>query len=164
MKLITQSLCAIAGLCLIGACSNDPVKEDEMTADSEITLSVDNNTELALEVMDLVNEYRASLNLSPLIWDTDCEIIAVNHSYYMVQQGEASHDNFIERAEVLQERGASLVSENVAFGFLDAASVLQGWLDSTLHKEAIESNFTHSGIGIVNNENDIPYYTHIFIK
>lgn len=164
MKLITQSLCAIAALCLIGACSSDPVSEPEMTANYETPVSVDNNTELALEVMEAINEYRASLNLPPLLWHNDSENFAVGHSFYMVQQREASHDNFSERAEALRDRGADIVSENVAFGYLDAPSVVQGWLQSPSHKEAIEGNFTHSGIGIVHNENDIPYYTQLFIK
>lgn len=164
MKLITQSLCAIAALCLIGACSSDPITELEMTTNDDLLVNVENNTEFALEVMDVVNEYRATLDLPPLLWHPDSEVFAVNHCYYMVQQSEASHDNFLERAEALQDRGASLVSENIAFGFLDAESVLQGWLGSPPHKEAIEGNFTHSGIGIVYDENNHPYYTQLFIK
>ncbi len=162
MKLINKSLRAIAIICLISACSTDLITESEVIADPEIISN--NNTEFAFEVMNVVNEHRASLNLAPLEWHTDSEIFAVHHCIYMVERNEPSHDNFFERAEALRDMGASLVSENVAYGFRDARSVLEGWLGSPEHKEAIEGNYTHSGIGVILDKNDIPYYTQIFIK
>lgn len=164
MKLINQSLCAVTALCLLCACTSEVTSESDTLANLEISVEIENNIELAEEVLDVLNDYRASLGLSALLWHTESETLAVGHSYYMVVQNEASHDNFFERAAILQENGADIVSENIAYGFMDAASVLQGWLDSPSHKQAIEGDYTHTGVGIVLNDVGIPYYTQLFIK
>lgn len=164
MKLINRSLCAVAALCLLSACTSDPIIEDIDTATVEMTVTVRNDHEFALEVLVLVNEHRTSLGLSSLAWNDDSENLATGHSDYMAQENEASHDNFFERSDYLRDRGANVVSENVAYGYQSAQAVLQGWLNSPSHKEALESNFTHTGIGIVQNENGINYYTQLFLK
>lgn len=165
MKLINRSLCAIAALCVLVACSSDPTTtESDTLTNLETSIEVENNIELAEEVLDVLNDHRASLGLSALQWHTDSEDLAVGHSYYMVQQNEASHDNFYERSAILQENGADIVSENVAYGYRDAESVLQGWLDSPSHKSAIEGDYTHTGIGVALTDSGIPYYTQLFIR
>ena len=90
------------------------------------------------------------------------EHLLLNQSKF--HQNQASHDNFYERAAILQENGADFVSENVAYGYQDAASVLEGWLNSPTHKAAIEDDYTHTGIGIVETEQGIPFYTQLFIR
>ncbi|AWH73649.1 CAP domain-containing protein [Dokdonia sp. Dokd-P16] len=164
MKLISQTLYALVALCLLSACTSEESTEIDTLANLETTIEVENNIELAEEVLDVLNDYRASLGLSALQWHTDSENLAVGHSSYMVAQNAASHDNFYERAAILQENGADMVSENVAYGFRDAASVLEGWLNSPAHKQAIEGDYTHTGVGIVMTETGIPYYTQLFIR
>lgn len=164
MILIRKTLYALVALCLLSACTSEESSEMDTLANLEIPLEVENNIERAEAVLDVLNEYRTSLGLSSLEWDTDSEHLAVLHSNYMVDQNVASHDNFYERAAILQENGADLVSENVAYGFMDAQSVLQGWLNSPAHKQAIEGDYTHTGIGIVLTETGIPFYTQLFIR
>ena len=164
MKLISQTMYALVALCLLSACTSEESTEMDTLANLETTIEVENNIELAEEVLDVLNDYRASLGLSALQWHTDSENLAVGHSNYMVNQNAASHDNFYERAAILKENGADLVSENVAYGFRDAESVLEGWLNSPAHKRAIEGDYTHTGIGIVMTETGIPYYTQLFIR
>ena len=163
MKL-TNYLCAAAMLCLLSACSTDPINEDETAANYEITVEVDNNIIFAEEVLDILNEHRATLDLAPLKWDIDSEEVATGHSYYMAQNNTPSHDNFFDRADFLKDRGAAIVSENVAYGYTDAQSVVRGWLGSPSHREAIEGNFTHTGIGVIENEQGIPFFTQMFIR
>ncbi|WP_396597608.1 CAP domain-containing protein [Dokdonia sp. R86516] len=164
MKLISQTLYALVALCLLSACTSEESSEIETLANLETTIEVENNIELAEEVLDVLNDYRASIGLNALQWHTDSENLAVAHSNYMVIQNEASHDNFYERAAILQDKGADMVSENVAYGFRDAESVLEGWLNSPAHKQAIEGDYTHTGVGIVMTETGIPYYTQLFIR
>lgn len=164
MNLINRSLCAVAALCLLSACTSEATSESDTLANLETSIEVENNIELAEEVLDVLNDHRASLGLSALLWHTDSEELAVGHSYYMVLQNEASHDNFYERSAILQDKGADIVSENVAYGFQDATSVVQGWLNSPTHKQAIEGDYTHTGVGIVLTETGIPYYTQLFIR
>lgn len=164
MKLINRSLCALVALCLLSACTTEESSEVDTLANLETSVEVENNIQLAEDVLDVINDYRASLGLSTLLWHTDSEELAVAHSNYMVENNQASHDNFYLRAAILQDNGADIVSENIAYGYRDAESVLQGWINSPAHKEALEGDYTHTGIGIVLTDNAIPYYTQIFIR
>ncbi len=165
MKLINKSLCFIAAMLLICSCSTDPINEsEEMTVNLEAPVDVENDIELAQEVLEVINSHRASLGLNELQWHNYSEDLAVGHSNYMVIQSQPSHDNFYERSARLQQTGAHIVSENVAYGYRDATSVVQGWLGSTAHKEALEGDYTHTGIGIVRNESGVPYYTQLFFR
>ncbi|WP_298349959.1 CAP domain-containing protein [uncultured Dokdonia sp.] len=165
MKLINQSLCFIAAMLLICSCSTDPINEsEELTTNLEAPIEVENDTELALEVLAVLNAHRATLGLSELQWHNYSEDLALGHSNYMVIQSEPSHDNFYARSASLQNNGAHIVSENVAYGYMDAESVVQGWLGSPSHKQALEGDYTHTGIGIVKNEMGVPYYTQLFFR
>lgn len=164
MKLINLSLCAVTALCLLSACTSDPIIDDIDDESNEINMTVVNDYAFAAEVFELVNQYRASLDLPSLGWHNVSESLATAHSDYMAGKNKASHDNFFYRSDYLRDRGAKVVSENVAYGYQSAEAVLQGWLNSPSHKEALESNFTYTGIGIVQNENGINYYTQLFVK
>ncbi len=157
-------LCAIVYLCVFTSCSTDTLVHEDTSSTLDPSLNLENNLVLAQEVLDVLNEYRASIGLENLVWHDESEELAVLHSSYMVQQNKVSHDNFFERSTILQEKGASLVSENVAYGYVDATSVLEGWLNSPSHKNAIEGTYTHSGIGIVYTESGVAYFTQLFIK
>ncbi len=164
MNLIIKSLCAIAALCLFGACSSEPQNEAEDSVNYEVLVEVENNNVLADEVLEVLNLHRSTLGLEPLQWHDEPEDLALGHSVYMANRNEASHDNFFERSDFLRDRGATSVSENVAYGYTTAEDVVQGWLNSPSHKEAIESDFTHTGIGIIKNELGVNFYTQLFFK
>lgn len=163
MKL-TNILCTAAMLCLLSACSTDPISDEETSTNLETTFTAENDRIFAEEVLDAINAHRASLNLSLLEWHSDSGKVATEHSNYMAINNKASHDNFMQRSQFLKNRGAHRVSENVAYGFSDAESVVQGWLSSDSHRDALEGNFTHTGIGVIKNDNGIPFFTQIFIK
>ena len=82
----------------------------------------------------------------------------------MIVNNKVSHDNFFERSDYLKANGASSVSENVAFGYRTAQEVVDGWLNSPSHKEAIEGDFTHSGISAAQTESGVNFFTHIFVN
>lgn len=163
MKL-TNMLCTAAMLCLLSACSIDPISDAEMSNNFEVKAIAENDLIYAEEVLDAINEHRASIGLTKLKWHNDSESVATEHSNYMAVLNAASHDNFISRSSYLKDKGADRVSENVAYGFTDAESLLEGWLSSDSHRNALEGNFTHTGIGIIENERGIMFYTQIFIK
>jgi len=163
MKLINLSLCAFMALVLLVGCSPE-VEENEIVTANLFVDDVENNHEIVQDVLEVVNDYRSSIGLSPLSEHNTSEALALGHSAYMVGQNRASHDNFFQRSDFLQDNGAQLVAENVAFGFQTAQSALQGWLESPSHKEALEGDFTHTGIAVVSNEFGVKYYTQLFIK
>lgn len=79
----------------------------------------------------------------------------------MVEHNQASHDNFSQRSDCLINNEAQIVSENVAYGFQDAKSALQAWLESPSYKAIIEEGFRHTGITVVTNENGIKNHTQL---
>lgn len=151
-------------VCMLSACSSDLAEESDVTENYQTIVEVENDQALADEVLDVLNEYRVSLDLPPLEWHEDSEDLATGHSHYMAEKNKASHDHFIDRADFLKDRGAEKVSENVAYGFKDAQSVVDAWLKSDGHRKAIEGNNTHTGIGIIRNEQGIPFFTQMFIR
>ena len=84
----------------------------------------------------------------------------------MLEQEVISHDNFNDRAKNLIESiGAKNLAENVAFGYDNADSLLNGWLQSPEHCENIESkSFTNFGVSAKINERGRYYVTQIYIE
>ncbi|TVZ52713.1 CAP domain-containing protein [Dokdonia sp. Hel_I_53] len=164
MKSIKKILYTVVVVIAYISCSNDSLSKEDFSTNLKASLEIENDITLAKEVMEVLNNHRASIGLNPIAWYSECEELAVEHSSYMVKNNKASHDNFYERSQILKRKGASFVSENVAYGYQDALSVLQAWLDSPSHKITIEGDYTHSGIGIVYTDNGIPYYTQLFIR
>jgi uncharacterized protein YkwD len=118
------------------------------------------------EILTLVNEHRQSLGLRTLLAEMNCEELATEHSENMAAGRVLfGHEGFDDRAAILFDlTGASSAAENVAYGQADASQVMESWLNSSGHRENIEGDFTHIGIGIALSANDEPYYTQIFLK
>ena len=56
------------------------------------------------------------------------------------------------------------MSENVAYGFSSAESLVNAWLNSASHRENIEGDFTDFDISAEKNNEGKWYFTNIFIK
>lgn len=164
MKLINRSLCLIGLIGLLASCSPEPVSEIDKTANLETNVNIIQDNDFALDVLDEINAHRASIGLDDLTIDNSSKSQAVAHTIYMVEQNKMSHDNFFKRSDFLKAKGAEVVSENVAYGQRTPELVVAAWLNSPTHKAAIESDYTHTGIGVAANEYGINYYTQIFIK
>jgi len=123
-------------------------------------------TEIELEIMNLVNNYRTENGLKKLEPLNIVSTVALSHTNYMVDMDTTSHDNFSTRQELLFENaGAISVGENVAYGFNSGQGAVSAWLKSVDHKSIIENeNYTHFGISIEKNSNGRNYFTQIFIK
>lgn len=166
MKLLRINLLAIVILLSFASCSTEESAND-ITADYTIDLNLANETdwEVADEILQLVNEHRATLGMSAIRKDQQhASAYAVDHTKYMIDMEEINHDNFHYRTEALKHQGAQKVGENVAFGYNDAQSVVTAWLNSPSHKRAIEGDYTHSGFGIIPTTNGSYYFTQLFYK
>ncbi|MCK8522154.1 CAP domain-containing protein [Aquimarina sp. D1M17] len=147
-------LCAFIAITAVVSCSDE---DDTVTSPNEISITE--------EILKLVNEHRQSQGLSALEMNTTAEELAVDHTRYMISQGDISHDNFSSRSGVLNEKeNATGTAENVASFYPDAASVVQGWLNSEGHRRNIEGNFTHTGIAALKDDQGRYYYTQIFYR
>ncbi len=163
MKLITNTLFVMGLVCLLVSCSADEIN-DTPTANLESELSIENNDAMSSEILSIINEHRATLNLPPFSSHFLAKEEALDHTGYMIINNKVSHDNFFERSDYLKANGATQVSENVAFGYRTAQAVVDGWLNSPSHKEAIEGDYTHSGISVAQTESGVNFFTHIFVK
>ncbi|MDV7186959.1 CAP domain-containing protein [Lutibacter sp. TH_r2] len=155
-------------LFIISCASDNDMEEMQLSESTTTTTQVETVTYTSLEsdVLDLVNSHRTSMGLNELQILNLISSVAEDHTKYMIENGQISHDNFSERANILmQNANAKSVGENVAFGYTTAEDVFNGWLNSESHRAAIEkSSFTHMGISTECNSNGKNYYTNIFIK
>ncbi len=154
----------MAFLFLFTSCSKDSVETtEEANYSIDLNLAQETDWQLADDILDLVNEHRVSLGLSTIKRDQQyASAYAVEHTKYMIDMDRINHDNFGIRSAALKDRGASSVGENVAFGYTSAEDVVIAWLNSPSHKDIIEGSYTHSGFGVIPNENGTFYFTQLF--
>ena len=117
------------------------------------------------EILVLVNQHRQEIGLEALKRSTIADELAIEHTNFMIAQSEISHDNFNLRFQELQQKvNAHGAGENVASGYQDASSVMNGWLNSSGHKANIEGNYTHIGIAAIKDSKGRYYFTQLFYR
>ncbi|GAB4165161.1 MAG: hypothetical protein Tsb0033_26870 [Winogradskyella sp.] len=156
-------LLAIVALLGFTSCSTDSAAEDKINS---IDVPVAPQAKLIeIEIMELINAHRINQGLNPLHDHNTVKAVAFTHTDYMVEVNNVSHDNFFQRKQSLQiNANANIVSENVAYGFSSAESVVNAWLNSPSHRENIEGDFTDFDISAEKNNEGKWYFTNIFIK
>ncbi len=149
---------------LFTSCSKDEIETtQEANYSIDLNLAQETNWEIADEILVLINEHRVSVGLSEIKRDQQyASAYAVDHTKYMIEVNEINHDYFNVRSEGLKDRGAVRVGENVANGYTSAEAVVNAWLNSPTHLAIIEGNYTHSGFGIIANDNGTYFFTQLF--
>lgn len=148
----------------ISSCSKE---DDSVYSDKASVDNVDvEYSNIDLEILSIVNDYRASIGVSTLETMDFISSVAETHTVYMVETGTVNHDYFTDRLQDLMDNvAAKSVGENVAYGYTTAEDVVDAWLKSDSHREVIENpNYTHFGISTEENEEGRLFYTQIFIK
>ena len=168
MKKIYGKLLVISLAFVVSMCSTTSSTEEEQEY-TEALLGNDKVTvdpvSIEEELLNLVNEHRVSIGESTLQNSPTSHKYAVEHNQYMISHNKLSHDNFEDRAaEIAAETNAVGVSENVARYYTSAEKTLEGWLDSSSHKEALEGDYTHTTLSVQLDKDGRPYYTQIFLK
>ncbi len=154
---------AIVAVLGFTSCSTDSSIEDEIN--SIEALVAPQAKQIEIEIMELINAHRINQGLNALNDHGTVKAVAFTHTEYMVEVDNISHDNFFERKQSLQVNAdAYNVSENVAYGFNSAESVVNAWLNSPSHKDNIEGNYTDFDISAEQNIEGKWYFTNIFIK
>ena len=142
--------------------------ENELINQNSIDLSLAEKTDLDFSnrILDVINLYRNSVDLNTIALDLSyASASAVDHTLYMINENRVSHDNFYERSlALMQSPGVSVVAENVARGYTSAEDVVKAWLSSPAHKKNIEGDYSHMGMGIIQNEEGIYYFTQLFYR
>src|SRR5262245_13353768 len=119
------------------------------------------------QVLDLVNKYRESKKLPPLIANMAIEYEARRHSMDMaIKKVPFSHNGFTNRTRNISRKvqGLSTFDENVAAGNMTAQAAVEDWLKSTEHRRNIEGNYRFTGIGVARNQQNQLYFTQIFAR
>ncbi|MEY2869012.1 MAG: hypothetical protein RIR01_1492 [Bacteroidota bacterium] len=149
----------------MNSCSSDAT---EATADSTSAVIVENYTysDIELETMKLINDYRVSVGLKPLEKINHISYKSEEHDFYMIDNKVVSHDGFTDRANnIMKVLGAKNVGENIAYNYNSPKAAVAAWLNSPAHKENIVGNYTHFGISIREDATTgKKYYTNIFAK
>ncbi len=156
----------MALMCLVTSCQKDEgVAPEDTNYTINLNLANETDWQMAQEILDLVNAHRASLGLSEIKKDQQyASAYAVDHTQYMIDVEQISHDNFGVRSSALRQQGAKTVGENVAFGYDTAQKLVNAWLNSDAHRTIIEGDYTHSGFGVLKNDKGHYYFTQLFYK
>jgi uncharacterized protein YkwD len=126
-----------------------------------------NAATLNTDILTFINQYRRSKGLAELQMLEVANTEAQQHSADMVKGKTAfGHDGFDNRIADIRKSAGFIrgAAENVAYGQLTAAQVVDGWLNSPGHKKNIEGEYNLTGIGTVQREDGVIYFTQIFIK
>jgi|GEM_PF-2366210 len=115
------------------------------------------------EVFKLVNEERKKAGVSALAWSDALRDLARAHSHDMCERKFFDHTNPDGLDPTGRARAGKAgthtftpccpdpfagVGENIAYGQKDAASVMNGWMNSPGHRANIlNGNYTHIGVG-----------------
>lgn len=161
--LIKLPLLALIAVFAFSSCTTDSM--DEKVESLQLKVLNPKTKTIEVEILELINNHRLSLGLNPLDDMALVKSVAFTHTDYMVDNNEVSHANFFTRSNYLKENaGAKKVSENVAYGYSSAESVVRAWLKSDGHKANIEGDFSNFDISAEVNTEGKWYYTNIFIK
>ncbi len=145
------------------SCSTEEYPEE--TIDSVELLTAPEAKTIEIEILELINAHRINLGLNPLSNHNTIKAVAFTHTDYMVEVNNVSHDNFFQRKNsLIQNASATKVSENVAYAFSSAQSVVNAWLNSEGHRANIEGDFTDFDVSAEKNNEGKWFFTNIFIK
>lgn len=116
------------------------------------------------QIHAISNQIRNQFDKERLVWDELTAGVAFRHSKDMAIHNYFSHisldgDGLEER---LRESKIQYVSagENIAAQYPDAPAVVEGWLNSEGHREALlNEDYTHLGVGVYRY-----YYTQNFLE
>ena len=164
MKLLTKlPVLVLLAVFTLSSCTTDSL--DDKVEALELSSDIPETKTIEVEILELINNHRLSLGLNPLQEMSIVKSVAFTHTDYMVDNDQISHANFFTRSNYLKSNvGAKTVSENVAYGYSSAESVVKAWLRSEAHKENLEGDYTNFDVSAEKNAEGRWYYTNIFIK
>lgn len=165
MKNLTNSVWIIAlSVFTLASCSKDSISDLE-AANLTTKVAPVHYTNIELEILDLVNDYRDLNGLSQLHALDEGSRQAAIHNDHMIEKQEVCHDDFAYRYSALvNSEKAKAVSENVGFGYSSAEAVVKAWISSEGHQKNMLGDHTHFGISVKAGTDGRLYFTNIFVR
>lgn len=123
----------------------------------------------ALEVLNLVNQERAKMQLPPVEWHEQASGVAYGHSVDMDVRAFFDHVNpdGDDPGDRLRAAGIDwrTYGENIAMGHSSPGEVMAAWMNSPGHRANIlEPQFTHLGVGVHSSYQGGPWWTQNFLR
>jgi uncharacterized protein YkwD len=119
------------------------------------------------QIVLLVNQERAASGCDPLSVDPRLTTAAQSHSQDMAKHGYFAHDtpdgkNPGQRITASGYRWRTF-GENIAIGYVDPSSVMNGWMNSPDHRKNILNCAFHDiGVGLAYGDHHASYWTQDF--
>lgn len=157
-------------MALLFSCSKENTVATENNLESETTeelllTSTKTHSQMETELFEMINGHRLSMDLNPFAFDSISLYYAREHSAYMASKGVTSHAEFGKRAEQIAKlSGAEFVAENVAKDYGTIQLAFETWLESNGHRNNLEGAYSHSAIGIIENNEGHLYFTQLFFR
>lgn len=147
----------------IGNSGNIGGNSDDNNSASEIV----QKGSMAGQVVNLVNKERKANGLSALSSDSQLAKLAQLKAEDMAKNGYFSHTSptYGSAFDMMKTYGVSYktAGENIAKGQKTAASVMDGWMNSSGHRANIlKSDYTKIGVGYAKSPDGTTYWVQIF--
>ncbi|MCR9228326.1 MAG: CAP domain-containing protein [Flavobacteriaceae bacterium] len=160
MKGFSKVLGLLLVLVLTTSCTSTSAEEEVDSFHFEAQVSP-----MEMEILELVNEHRASIGLNTLDFDKTAYDYAIEHTKEMIVKNEINHDDFDRRSSDLTiETKANYVSEIVGRNFITAKGVVHAWLKSDTHRKAIEGDYFYTAVSAKADSKGVFYFTQLFYR
>lgn len=130
----------------------DPKPEQQPEAKPEVDTSINNFEQ---RVVELTNVERAKQGLPALKMDNELSKVAKLKSQDIQSKGYFDHNSptYGSPFDMMRQFGISYRSagENIAKGQRTPEAVVNAWMNSEGHRKNILGNFTHIGVGYIEN-------------
>lgn len=147
-------------LILATSCSKENVDDTELG-----NIIIPEAKTIEIEIMELINAYRIENGLNALSNHGLIKSQTYSHSDYMAETDNISHLNFYSRKNFLvNNAGANIVTENVAYGYSSAETVVNAWINSEGHRINMLGDYTNFDVSAEQNDEGKWYFTNIFMK
>lgn len=161
---------AVAGVGALASCATKPE-----TTRMPVSATLRPDSSLSGQVMQEVNSYRRSHGESELARHAGLDRLAQEHCEYLRQHRgsfglsgkNVSHFGFEGRSLLARERyQMNSISENVAAanypGMKTAPTLVKMWSESKGHDQNMRSSWTHTGLGVVVDDDGMVFCTQLF--
>jgi uncharacterized protein YkwD len=146
-----------------------PVVPSPVTPPPAVNSVSGTESALEMQIVSLMNQQRQQNGLPALQVSSQLVMAAQIHSRDMAQLNDMDHTLPGAAQPALQDRLSFVgynwqcAGENIAEGYPDATTVIQGWMNSPEHRANIlNTSFTQIGIGVAYSSSGMPYYTQEF--
>jgi uncharacterized protein YkwD len=119
------------------------------------TKTLDTGPEISrAEIMFAHNKERGMKGVEPMAEDATLQDRAQKWAEWMAQNGSLVHSKL-----TMTGTGFNRMGENIAMGYTDIDSVMQGWMNSSGHKRNImDPKFNKAGFGYAKTPDGPPYW------